>query len=58
MSRPGWEKPFATRSAARDELYRYICNQCRTEDGITSNSPIEDMLATACGCEFDLEENK
>ena len=58
MSAPGWEKKFNTRSAARDELYKYICSQCCTEEGITANSKIEEMLGTACGCEFDLEESK
>ena len=58
MSAPGWEKKFKTRSEARDELYKHICSQCTTEEGITKNSKIEDMLATACGCEFDFEEQK
>lgn len=58
MSGPGWEKKFSTRSAARDELFKYICTQCSTEEGITANSKIEAMLATACGCEFDFEEQK
>ena len=56
LSSPGWEKSFQTRSQARDLLYQHICNQCRTEEGITSNSKIEDMLDTACGCEYSFED--
>lgn len=58
LSSPGWEKRFQSESAARDELYKYICEQCRAEEGITKQSKIGDMLDTACGCEFDYEVNK
>ena len=58
MSGPGWEKKFKTRSEARDELYKHICSQCTTEEGITKNSQIEHMWGPACGCEFDFEEKK
>lgn len=58
LSSPGWEKTLHSESAARDELYKHICEQCRIEEGITKQSKIDDMLGTACGYEFDYEVNK
>jgi hypothetical protein len=52
MSVPGWEKEFNTEEETRDELFRYICNECRKDDEINSTSDIGLMLGTACGCEF------
>ena len=56
LSEPGWEKYFHRKGEAQEELYRFICEQCRCEEGITEISSIEDMLGTACGCEFMFEE--
>lgn len=40
----------------QSRLFRLICEQCRCENGITEISNIEDMLATACGMQYDIEE--
>ena len=56
LSDPGWERDFGEDHVGLQQtLYSHICNQCRCEDGITEISPIEDMLWTACGSEFDIE---
>lgn len=57
LSEPGWERDFYDKVALQQTLYEHICNQCRCEEGITEISSIADMLATACGCEFDMEDN-
>lgn len=57
MSAPGWELDFYTEEEARVRLLTHICDQCRAEDGITEDSPIGDMLGTACGCEFDIDND-
>lgn len=56
ISAPGWTKEFSSRVSLKEELYQHICSQCCTEDGITPTSSISDMLGTACGCEFDVED--
>lgn len=56
LSAPGWEKEFGTKEATRLELSRYICVLCRKVEHVTDDSSIEDMLSTACGCEFDVTE--
>lgn len=72
MSSPGWEKDFATEGELKAELYRHICGMCRRgledkyyydgeeivweEPPITEDSPLGDMLASACGCEFFIDE--
>jgi hypothetical protein len=55
LSEPGWEKIFDSENQARNELYKWICNQCKEEEGIRANSPLDELLASACGCEFDVE---
>lgn len=57
LSSPGWEREFESPIEAQQELYKYICSQCRAEEGITTISSIPDMLCTACGCEFWYEED-
>ena len=52
LSDPGWQKSFETETEVRDELLKYVCFQCRCEDGITDESELGDVLGTACGCEF------
>ena len=54
LSDPGWQKSFETETEVRDELLKYVCFQCRCEDGITEKSELGDVLGTAwaCGCEF------
>ena len=56
MSAPGWSKDYSSRGPLKEELFKHICNQCRTEEGIKESSSIDEMLGTACGCEFDVEE--
>lgn len=55
LSEPGWTKEFDNKLDLQTQLYMCICRQCCAEEAITEISPIEDMLATACGCEFDVE---
>jgi hypothetical protein len=57
ISKPGWEQDFYDKQRLQQKLYQHICEQCRCEEGITPISDIADMLATACGCEFMLEDN-
>jgi hypothetical protein len=56
MSAPGWEKTFNTEIEARNELYKWICNLCKEDDGIRVNSSLDELLYTACGCEFWYEQ--
>lgn len=72
MSAPGWEKEFATEDELRGELYKHLCSMCCKggkdsyyydgeeivweEPPITEDSPLGDMLASACGCEFFVDE--
>jgi hypothetical protein len=55
LSHPGWEKKFDDRTEMQQQLYMHICEQCRAEEGITEISDTEQMLSTACGCEFMIE---
>lgn len=56
MSAPGWTKEYSSRVSLKEELYQHICSQCRAEEGITPTSSIGDMLGTACGCEYMVED--
>lgn len=56
LSQPGWERDFYDKQSLQRQLYLNICEQCRCEEAITEISTIADMLATACGCEFNYEE--
>lgn len=51
----GWYKVFDTEEEARDELYKHICQSCLVAEGLTTESTIEHLLATNCGCEYDYE---
>jgi hypothetical protein len=55
LSEPGWELEYRDKFKLQTKLYSCICEQCRCEEGITEISPIEHMLASACGCEYDVE---
>ena len=61
LSSPGWTKIFNNEIDLRTELYAYICADCRngnTESHdlpVYENSTIDEMLWTACGCEFSVE---
>lgn len=55
LSSPSWELKFSDEYDLADELFKYICNECRFENGIHYNSNLEDMLSTPCGCEFMVE---
>ena len=67
-SHPGWEKTFETEEECRLELRDHICNMCMAdsefaEDGVEpvplgEDAPIGDLLGTACGCEFMVEQNE
>ena len=64
LSHPGWEKHFDSEQEAKVELFKYICNLCCRGDEfedykqypVDENSSIGEMLGTACGCEFMVEE--
>jgi rubrerythrin len=58
LSDPGWEIEFPTENHLKRYLYKYICNTCIDDDSITEKSSIDEMLSTACGCEFMVEEEK
>lgn len=47
---------FNTMEEVKHAVFSYLCDQCVTEENIAPDSPISDMLFTACGCELDLEE--
>lgn len=69
MSAPGWEKEFKTKEEVRTELFKHICGICQEGDKAYNNegeliyesspvnaeSTIDEMLCSACGCEFDVE---
>lgn len=55
LSAPGWVKRFNSEKEARNELYKWICGQCKEEYAIRAYSTIDDLLWTDCGCEFDYE---
>lgn len=67
-SHPGWEKTFETEEECRLELRDHICNMCMAdsefaEDGVepvplSEDAPIGELLSTACGCEFMVEQNE
>lgn len=51
LSEPGWDFE-GTHQEVKEKLYQHICFQCQCEEGIKEDSPIDQMLASACGCEF------
>jgi hypothetical protein len=70
LSAPGWEKEFTSKEELRKELYTHMCGICRQGDKaydpetneviwesspVNENSSIDELLFTACGCEFDVE---
>jgi hypothetical protein len=61
-SYPGWISQNLPESEVKDLLYSQICLECRegsSEYGdpkVFANSSISEMLSTACGCEFMVEE--
>lgn len=61
LSSPGWTKIFDNEIDLRTELYAHICDGCRSGDTefeelpVYANSTIDEMLWTACGCEFSVE---
>lgn len=70
LSAPGWTKEYDNDIDLKAELYSHICDSCRgghieiTDageswdiwDAVNEHSDVGDMLATACGCEYDIEE--
>ena len=69
-SSPGWEKEFQTEEELKTELYSWICAGCKAgcyeeydgivheESPIDWTSSLDEMLSTACGCEFCVEEDE
>ena len=61
LSSPGWTKIFDNEIDLRTELYAHICADCRSGNTeshdlpVYANSSIDEMLWTACGCEFSVE---
>ena len=74
MSSPGWEQEFETENELKQELFKWICGDCKEgnkefdDDGnllyeglpVNIDSSVDEMLSTACGCEFttDREVNE
>ena len=56
LSAPGWDFE-GTPQEVKKKLYQHICSYCIREEGISEDSPIEQKLATACGCEFVVEDS-
>lgn len=72
ISAPGWIKEFETEYDARQELLRHICKGCIegeqsyigdngeiVTDKLAHKPDIHDinsLLSTACGCEYDFED--
>lgn len=59
MSDPGWSKQFAVEQDVYEKLCEHICVPCIDEFVEEFGQPpttIEDLLYTACGCEFCFEE--
>ena len=62
LSKPGWIKEKLTETEVKKLLYSHICQECRegsSEYGdpqVYEYSSISEMLSTACGCEFIVEE--
>lgn len=70
LSYPGWKKEFPTEQELKAELYNWICGECKVgfkeefageifyeQEPVDMNSSLNEMLDTACGCEFYAEEN-
>lgn len=61
-SEPGWEKEFNDINELRAELLLHICGGCMLGDpeyeidAISEDASIDAILATACGCEFYVED--
>lgn len=51
---PSWEKEFPTEQDAAVELRKWVCKGCLAD--IAHSHNINDLLGTACGCEFWLED--
>jgi hypothetical protein len=70
ISSHGWEKEFQTENELKEELYRHLCGHCKDghkeefegelfyeQDPIDSDSSLDEMLSTSCGCEFYVEDD-
>ena len=72
LSAPGWTKEYDNDDDLRRELFTHICKPCRDgekiynesnelvyeTDPVDENSDVYALLATACGCEFDIGEDE
>jgi len=59
VSSPGWEKEVGSKLEAYFELEKHICDMCLDWFYIEYKEypqDVYDLLCTACGCEFILEE--
>jgi hypothetical protein len=66
LSSPGWEKDFQTENELKQELFTWLCENCKNgskyfdDDGnleyedlpVNADSSLNEMINTACGCEF------
>lgn len=55
-SLPGWEEIYNSKEETKENLVKNICSCCERENSITQDSSIDEMLATPCGCEFEVEK--
>lgn len=51
ISDPGWTREFETYTDVYEILKGYCCREC------TSEALVNELLGTACGAEFMLEED-
>ena len=59
VSAPGWERFLETEDDVWNELRPYICHMCIEDYFCNYNEhpkTVDDLLITACGCEFVVEE--
>jgi hypothetical protein len=65
LSKPSWILSNLTEEEIKKKLYSHLCEECRQGDldygdsssPILPSSTLEEMLATACGCEFIVEDD-
>jgi len=67
LSDPGYELEFNTKQEVLIHFLPRVCMDCETEAKLRINTNdltaeecneefLDDLLCTACGCEYDLEE--
>lgn len=58
LSEPGWELEFDSLKEIEYKLINYLCSECKEEfmqEIVQGGEPVNEMLCTPCGLEFDVE---